>query len=291
MSDQNRENRGLGTQVSPAAVPCPNGQLYTVRSGDTLFFIAQRNNISLQSLIEANPQLTDPNTIFPGQIICIPTGGPGISCPNGQIYRVARGDTLFEIAQRYGISLETLIRANPQIADPNRISPGQEICVPAAPGPNCPNGVLYTVQAGDTLFEIARRNNIMLADLIAANPQITNPDQILPGQVICIPRPGAVVEERPIPAPMPTPMPLPAPAPMPSVPPFAHPAPSALVRPPMPVPCPELRPAPAPQLPRPCPPDRFMPPMYPMPFYIQIPWEECPYRDRRKKKRRRKPCS
>ena len=74
MSEQIREFQGPGMQISPTALPCPNGQLYTVRSGDTLFFIARRNNISLQSLIDANPQITDPNTIFPGQIICIPTG-------------------------------------------------------------------------------------------------------------------------------------------------------------------------------------------------------------------------
>lgn len=277
MSEQIREFQGPGMQISPTALPCPNGQLYTVRSGDTLFFIARRNNISLQSLIDANPQITDPNTIFPGQIICIPTGGPEVPCPNGQIYRVVRGDTMFEIAQRYGISLESLIRANPQIADPNRIFPGQEICIPVAPRPNCPNGTLYTVQSGDTLFEIARRNNITLASLIAANPQITNPNLIMPGQEICIPMAGAVpFGEEPVPPPTPVPEPMPSPEPMP---PIAHPMPSvpAPVRPPMPMPCPGMRP--------PCPP-RDMAPMYTMPFYIQIPWDECPYRDRKKKKGR-----
>ena len=290
MSEQIREFQGSGMQVSPASLSCPNGQLYTVRSGDTLFFIARRNNISLQNLIDANPQITDPNTIFPGQIICIPTAGPDVSCPNGQIYRVVRGDTMFEIARRYGISLESLIRANPQIADPNQIFPGQEICIPVAPRPSCPNGTLYTVRSGDTLFEIARRNNITLASLIAANPQITNANQILPGQEICIPMAGPVpfVEPAPLPTPIPQPMPLPEP-----MPPIAHPMPlvPAPVRPPMPPqPCPEIRPPmpmPCPEMRPPCPPrERDLTPMYTMPFYIQIPWEECPYRSRKKKKSR-----
>ena len=288
MSEQIREFQGSGMQVSPAALPCPNGQLYTVRSGDTLYFIARRNNISLQSLISSNPQITDPNAIFPGQIICIPTMEPDVSCPNGRIYRVVSGDTMFEIAQRNGISLESLLRANPQITDPNRIFPGQEICIPVAPRPNCPNGMLYSVQSGDTLFEIARRNNITLASLIAANPQIADPNQIVPGQEICIPMAEAVPFAEPVPLPTPVPEPMPLPEPMP---PIARPMPSVPtpVRPPMPLPCPDMRPGPMPPYPGalPCPPrERDMTPMYTMPFYIQIPWEECPYRDRKKKKRR-----
>ena len=49
----------------------------------------------------------------------------------GFIYTVQRGDTLFLIAQRFGISLDSIIAANPQIANPNNIFPGQQICVPA----------------------------------------------------------------------------------------------------------------------------------------------------------------
>ncbi len=233
MSEQNREFQGLGVQFSQAVPPCPNGQLYTVRTGDTLFFIARRYNISLQSLIDANPQITDPNTIFPGQVICVPTGGPGVVCPNGQIYRVVRGDTMFEIANRYGISLETLIRANPQIANPNLIFPGQEICIP--------------------------------------RPQTVVP---LPEEPI------------PLPMPVPEPMPLPKPMPMPVQPIAPVPCPMP-IQPIAPMPCPmpvqPIAPIPCPM---PCPPrepDRM--PIAPMPFYIQIPWEECPYRDRKKKKR------
>ncbi|HHW40984.1 MAG TPA: SafA/ExsA family spore coat assembly protein [Syntrophomonadaceae bacterium] len=48
----------------------------------------------------------------------------------GKFYRVKPGDTLYNIAQRFGISLDAIIRANPQIPDPNLIYPGQVICVP-----------------------------------------------------------------------------------------------------------------------------------------------------------------
>lgn len=51
------------------------------------------------------------------------------------IYVVQPGDTLFKIAKRFGVSLNDLIEANPQIKDPNMIFPGQKIIVPCLPKP------------------------------------------------------------------------------------------------------------------------------------------------------------
>ena len=45
----------------------------------------------------------------------------------------------------------------------------------------------YRVQPGDTLSKIAKRNGISLAQLLKANPQITNPDKIQVGQVVNLP--------------------------------------------------------------------------------------------------------
>ncbi len=49
------------------------------------------------------------------------------------------------------------------------------------------NKIEHTIQPGDTLSRIAVQNGISLSDLLAANPQITNPDHIVPGQVIFVP--------------------------------------------------------------------------------------------------------
>jgi len=45
----------------------------------------------------------------------------------------------------------------------------------------------YTVQKGDTIWKIASRNQVGMSEIIAANPQIKNPDLIYPGQKITIP--------------------------------------------------------------------------------------------------------
>ncbi|MGB4637026.1 MAG: LysM peptidoglycan-binding domain-containing protein, partial [Limnochordia bacterium] len=105
---------------------------YTVQPGDSMFLIAQRFGVSLNALIAANPQITNPNLIFPGQIVCVPiVSQPPGGCPPGTFaYTVRPGDTMFNIARRFGVSLDALIRANPQIPNPNQIRPGQIVCVP-----------------------------------------------------------------------------------------------------------------------------------------------------------------
>ncbi|SHI12864.1 LysM peptidoglycan-binding domain-containing protein [Sporanaerobacter acetigenes] len=72
--DPNRLQIGQVICIPMAAPPtpsCPGGFYYTIRSGDTLYLIAQRYNIPLQQLIAANPGI-DPNRLQIGQVICIP---------------------------------------------------------------------------------------------------------------------------------------------------------------------------------------------------------------------------
>lgn len=111
----------------PGNISC-QGQLYIIQPGDTFFTIARRFNISTQSLINANPQITDPSRIVPGQTICIP--GPAQQDCLGEIYTVRPGDNLTIIAQRFGVSLEQILSVNPQITNANLIYTGQQICIP-----------------------------------------------------------------------------------------------------------------------------------------------------------------
>ncbi len=119
-------------------VSCPPGfqGRYTVRPGDTMFFIARRFGVTLQALISANPHIPNPNLIFPGDVLCVPTVEPGrvpVSCPPGfqGRYTVRPGDTMFFIARRFCVTLQALISANPHIPNPNLIFPGDVLCVPS----------------------------------------------------------------------------------------------------------------------------------------------------------------
>ncbi len=196
-----RQEMGFRGGRVPASCPPGFQGRYTVQPGDTMFFIAQRFGVSLQALINANPHITNPSLIFPGDVLCVPGGGPPsgrvpASCPPGfqGRYTVVPGDTMFFIAQRFGVSLQALINANPHITNPNEIFPGDVLCVPGPQPPcrvpvSCPPGFMcrYTVQPGDTMFSIAQRFGVSLQALINANPQITNPNEIFPCDVLCVP--------------------------------------------------------------------------------------------------------
>ena len=56
-----------------------------------------------------------------------PPGGPG---QGARTHTVRRGDTLWAVAKQYGVELTALIRANPQIKNPNLIYPGEAVKVP-----------------------------------------------------------------------------------------------------------------------------------------------------------------
>lgn len=134
----------LGQVISPALASNQTestcGDTYTVKSGDYLSKIARTCGVTLTSIYNANPQIKDFNKIYPGQVIRItpgavvptpttPTSTPTTSTSTGT-YTVVRGDTLYKIAVRYGISMQSLLNANPNVKDPSRIYVGQVLKLP-----------------------------------------------------------------------------------------------------------------------------------------------------------------
>ena len=96
---------------------------YTVRSGDCLSTIGSRLGVSWQSIASANG-IRSPYIIYPGQCLNIPGG----STPSGQSHTVRSGDTLSEIAARYGTTYTYLAQIN-GISNPDLIYPGQTLKV------------------------------------------------------------------------------------------------------------------------------------------------------------------
>lgn len=74
-------NNITSEQLIRQPVKC-QGQLYTVQAFDTLFIISRRFGVTISQILDVNPQITNPNLIFIGQVICIPTAAPQ---PNGQL--------------------------------------------------------------------------------------------------------------------------------------------------------------------------------------------------------------
>ncbi|MGE5557557.1 MAG: LysM peptidoglycan-binding domain-containing protein [Bacillota bacterium] len=175
--------------VAPVPGPCPGGFSHTIVTGDTFFSLARRYGIAVAALTAANPGV-DPDRLQIGQQICIPAPAPRPQpCP-GSLYSIKPGDTFIGLARRFGYTLDAILAANPGV-DPNRLQIGQQICLPPSPGGGpfpCFGGSIYIVQPGDTLFAIARKFGLSLAALLQANPEIADPDRIVAGQAVCIPR-------------------------------------------------------------------------------------------------------
>lgn len=105
----------------------PSGGVHVVRYGETLSGIAFRYGVTVNALVQANA-LVNPNRIYAGQRLQIPTGGTPDPRP-GSYYTVRYGDTLSGIAWRYGTSVWSIAAAN-NIANPSLIWVGQRLYIP-----------------------------------------------------------------------------------------------------------------------------------------------------------------
>ncbi|MDE0670487.1 MAG: LysM peptidoglycan-binding domain-containing protein [Caldilineaceae bacterium SB0662_bin_9] len=118
---------------------------HAVQRGETLWAIANRYDVSLTGIAQAN-NLSNNHLIRVGQSLCIPgttsqpspTPGPSATLrtgpqpqPNTASYTVLGGDTLFLIARAHGVSVQDLIEAN-GITDPRRLYPGQVLRIPGS---------------------------------------------------------------------------------------------------------------------------------------------------------------
>lgn len=116
-----------------------NSNEYIVKSGDTLYGIANKYSTSVDNIKSLNKLSSDILSI--GQVLKIPQS-------ESEKYVVKRGDTLYSISKKYNMSVEELKRIN-NLTN-NTLSIGQVLNV------NASNGVVYTVKSGDNLYKIAR---------------------------------------------------------------------------------------------------------------------------------------
>jgi LysM repeat protein len=104
-------------------------------------------------------------------------GASGNTGGSSSYYIVAPGDTLKNIAIRYGTTVEALASWN-GIYNYNLIYVGQRLAIPTGnyiPPVTWPqSGSTYVIQPGDTLRKLAYRWGVGIYDILAVNPQITN---------------------------------------------------------------------------------------------------------------------
>ena len=170
----------------------------TVRSGETLSDIAYRYGVSVGTLMRMNG-IRNPDNLQVGQRLQV--SGPTVTTSSGS-HRVKSGETLSDIAYRYGVSVGTLMRMN-GIRNPDNLQVGQRLQV-LSPTVTTSSGS-HRVKSGETLSTIASRYQVRSRDLVALNnlrnANHINVDQTLrlPGNAV-MPRPAfKAVAVQPIP--------------------------------------------------------------------------------------------
>ena len=179
----------------PGSVSAAQGStdtvVHVVQWGETLHIIARRYGTTWTALASAN-NLRNPNFVYAGQRLVIPTGGSTPSSGSTEVYVVRRGDTLRLIAAQYGTTTGHLASLN-SLPNPDFIWVGQTLKVPssapAAPPQDQGSMVIHLVQRGEFLARIAWKYGTSASAIASAN-NLVNPSLIYPGQRLVIPVAG-----------------------------------------------------------------------------------------------------
>lgn len=158
-----------------------SGITYTVKSGDSLYSIANRYGTTVDEIKRLN-KLTS-NLLSIGQVLKIPSGEtiPKPEEQSGTTYTVKSGDNLYAIATKYGTTVDEIKRLNNLTS--NLLSIGQVLKIPAKNGGS--SGVItYIVKSGDSLYSIANRYGTTVDEIKRKNNLTSNLLSI--GQVLII---------------------------------------------------------------------------------------------------------
>ena len=99
--------------------------------------------------------------------------------PTVLVHVVQQGETLWDIAQAYGITVDSIVSAN-DLSNPNRLKVGQKLEILTV------KGVLHEVAVGESLWEIAQRYKVSVDEIAEVN-SISDPSRIQPSMKLVIP--------------------------------------------------------------------------------------------------------
>lgn len=182
---------GTGALAAFNATSADAATTYKVKSGDSLWSIANKYNISVAKLKSLN-HLTS-NVIFPNQTLKVSgstSSNTSTSGSSSSTYTVKSGDSLSSIAAKYGTTYQDIMRLNG--LSNHTIYPGQKLKVSGSAGTSGSNTsgstngrtITYTVKSGDSLSVIAARYGTTYQKIMSLNG-LTN-FNIYPGQKLKI---------------------------------------------------------------------------------------------------------
>lgn len=153
---------------------------YTVKKGETVKSIAKTYHITSKDLLKLNPDMG--KNIKENTVIIVPNleyGKAEVKVANGnkKTYFVLPKDTLYGISKMFGITIEQLVAANPQIAA--GLEPGMELVIPGAGASiiqknDSVNYEFHKVIKDDTMYNLSNRYNVSQSELLRLNPELSD---------------------------------------------------------------------------------------------------------------------
>jgi LysM repeat protein/flagellar hook assembly protein FlgD len=169
---------------APAAQPEQQaGTTYSVVSGDTLWKISQKFGVTPQAMVDAN-KLNPSAYLYVGQKLIIP-GVAQPELPTVTTYTVVSGDTLWKIAQKFGVTPQAIVDAN-KLNPSAYLYVGQKLIIPSVAQPEQSTQTTYVVVSGDTLWKIAQKFGLTPQAIVDANKLDPNAYLYI-GQTLIIP--------------------------------------------------------------------------------------------------------
>lgn len=162
LNDLTSNTLTIGTKlIVPTEKEDESKETYVVKAGDTLYKIANANNVTVADIINAN-NLTS-NVLSIGQELIIPSKNQNVPDSNYINYTVMKGDNLYSIARKYDTTVQELMNINNLKS--NLLSIGQVIKVPKTTSDSNTSNNVYIVKSGDTLYSIARKFGKTVSDI------------------------------------------------------------------------------------------------------------------------------
>lgn len=123
---------------------------HTVQQGETLYGLSVKYGVTAEQIVRANAGLTAENLKAGATIVIPPNGTAQPECK--EMHRIKKGETLWSLSRQYGITVDQLVAANPEMAAADyKLKKGRTICIPyPAPAASVAEPV------ADSLFEAAR---------------------------------------------------------------------------------------------------------------------------------------
>ncbi len=155
--------------------------IYVVKSGDTLFNIANKFNVTVQAIKNINNLSS--NILNVGQELVIPKEETPSTSGEFINYTVKADDSLYKIANAYNTTVNAIMNVNNLTS--NALQVGQVLKIPTTVNEETKDYINYTVKSGNSLYKIANNYNTTVDEIKKLNNLTSNNLQI--NQVLKIP--------------------------------------------------------------------------------------------------------